>query len=598
MKSLIAFSHVLLDDVGKWCGVSAPRDHKTVSSRVEHEGLSFLTITLPAFCKDFEQALASGGISDDLFPGFARTGGLPRFLGGFLRLVFDPCTGVLLDDPSVDAIRAVRQFTMAFGKVEIDCSQERVDSAIAGYVQCEHDVQQADLGFPALKDGFSKTARILFSALFTEVDLAVFNGELLPKHGPGSTADRLFGNEKYRSMYWTERLDQHFPVLDYLLPNYRWRQVLDDVDVVEPGDELPAKVITVPKTLKTPRIIAIEPTCMQYAQQSLMEVLVQGIERDELLSPLIGFTDQVPNRELARIGSRDGSLATLDLSEASDRVSNQHVLALTQNHPHLAGAVQACRSTKADVPGFGIVSLAKFASMGSALCFPFEAMVFTTIIVQSIAEQLSTPVTAKLVKSLAGRVRVYGDDIIVPVDFAPGVIESLEAYGLKVNRRKSFSDGNFRESCGGDYFAGHWVTPVRVRDVFPQSRTHALEIVSAVSLRNQLFAIGCEGAVAWLDDLVVRLLPVYPEVPTDSPALGRHVHGPIQGNLRMSKTLHAPMFKGCVVSAAIPLDELDDYGALMKFFLKRSEEPLSKDSFRRAGRPRSVRITTRYVPLN
>jgi hypothetical protein len=398
-------------------------------------------------------------------------------------------------------------------------------------------------------------------------------------------------------MHWTQRLDQYFPVLDFLLPNQRYWEVLDSVNIVEPGDEMPVRVITVPKTLKTPRIIAIEPACMQYAQQALMEVIVEGIERDELLSPLIGFTDQIPNQEMARRGSLDGTLATLDLSEASDRVSNRHVIALTALHPHLAGAVQACRSTKADVPGYGVVPLAKFASMGSALCFPFEAMVFTTIVVMSIAQQLNTPVTAKLVKSLAGRVRVYGDDIIVPVEFAPGVIASLEGFGLRVNRHKSFTDGNFRESCGGDFFMGARVTPVRVRKLLPQSRAHVLEIVSAVSLRNQLFAIGCEGSVAWLDRLVGRLLPIYPEVPVGSPALGRHVHGPISGDVRTSRTLHTPVFKGCVVSAEIPVSNLEDHGALMKFFLNRSDEPLERDSFRRAGRPSSVRITTRWVSL-
>nr|QDH86857.1 MAG: hypothetical protein H2BulkLitter115474_000002 [Leviviridae sp.] len=40
--------------------VSDLRDLKTIKSRVMSEGLSFLTITLPAFCSAFERALETG----------------------------------------------------------------------------------------------------------------------------------------------------------------------------------------------------------------------------------------------------------------------------------------------------------------------------------------------------------------------------------------------------------------------------------------------------------------------------------------------------------------------------------------------------------
>lgn len=422
VKSLIAFSHVLLHDMEEWCGVSAPRDHKTITSRVEHEGMSFLTITLPAFAKDFERGLEQQRVTDDLFLGFARTGGLPRFLGGFLRLVFDSCTGVLLNDPSKNAISAIRQFSMAFAKIRIECSPERVRSAFDGYIQCELDIRESDTRWEAQLPSLRRVAFTLFGELFSEIDRKVFYDELLPKHGPGSTADRLLGNEKFDHRTWTVRLDRYFPVESYLVPNHGHWQHLQSTVIHEPENELPVRVIAVPKTLKTPRIIAIEPTCMQYAQQALLREFVEGIESSDSLSPFIGFTDQVPNRSLAREGSLSGKLATLDMSEASDRVSNQHVLALMGTFSHLYGALQACRSTKADVPGHGVITISKFASMGSAVCFPVEAMVFLAIIFHSIAEQLSTTVTPQLISEMRGRVRVYGDDIIVPSTFALSLI--------------------------------------------------------------------------------------------------------------------------------------------------------------------------------
>jgi len=130
-------------------------------------------------------------------------------------------------------------------------------------------------------------------------------------------------------------------------------------------------VIAVPKTMKTPRIIAVEPTAMQYMQQAISDNLVSNLEgRHFPYKWMIGFERQEPNQQMAKEGSLHGELATLDLSEASDRVSNQHVRRLTKGFPRVTEGIQACRSRKADVPGHGVIRLAKFASMGSALTFP------------------------------------------------------------------------------------------------------------------------------------------------------------------------------------------------------------------------------------
>jgi len=86
--------------------------------------------------------------------------------------------------------------------------------------------------------------------------------------------------------------------------------------------------------------------------------------------------------------------------------------------------------------------------MGSALTFPLEAMIFLGIVVLAASKVRHVSVTMEFVRSLHGSVRVYGDDIIVPVDIAEGAVELLEVFGLRVNRSKSFWTGKFRESCG------------------------------------------------------------------------------------------------------------------------------------------------------
>jgi len=596
VKSLTAFSQVLLDDLGKWCGVSTLRDGKTVTERVDHEGDSFLTITLPTFGKDFERSLELGRIDDDLFLGFAKTGGLPRFLGGFLRLVFDSGTGTLLKAPSITAIRCVRQFCHAFAKIEIECSDERKASAVKRYLECEQELHQVQDEIQGLLPDFARTAWELFSDVLTYVEHELYEGTLVPKHGPGSTSDSLTGNGKYEQAEWPNRLEPYMPAGEYVLPNWRYWQDLSDMKFLEPGEERPVKVTLVPKTLKTPRVIAMEPTCMQYAQQAIMKPLVESLERNDSLKWLIGFTDQLPNQELAREGSLHRNLATLDLSEASDRVSNQLVLALLNRTPFLSGAVQGSRSTNADVPDHGVIPIVKFASMGSALCFPIEAMVFLTIIAEVWAESQGRRFTRQDRKVLKGLVRVYGDDLIVPVEIAQSLTDRLEAYGLKVNRSKSFWNGSFRESCGGDFYAGEWVTPVRVRSVFPESMRQTSAVVSTVSLRNQLFELGLTGSVEFLDSILERVLPVYPELPRGHSAIGRWVWGPVKAS-HMHPHLHTPFVKAYVVDAPLPSSPLGGAPALMKFFIERSFEPLSKKAFSHAGRPSAVHIKLRKVPL-
>lgn len=596
MKSLMVLLQKVLSDEGTRCHVSTILDLKTAKERKEHEGLSFLTITLPNFGKDFEKSLSQGFVDNEQYPGFARTAGLPRFLGGFLCLVFSRFDGRLLDDPSIDAIHAVRQITLMFGKIALPCSIEREEAALDRYVECEKDIRSFDAALDDLdRSSFSRISEMLFSGLFTHVDQLVYEGKILPKHSKGSTADGLLGNKKYDQRSWTRRLEDYFPVGEMVFSSWGFfLENASDVDILEPGAEIPVEVILVPKTLKTPRIIGREPTAMQYMQQGLLEPITEFTDRDDFLSKLISSKSQTPNQRLAREGSISGSLATLDLSEASDRVSNQHVRLLLANHPHLAGAVDACRSRKADVRGRGIIRLAKFASMGSALCFPFEAMVFITVVFIGIQNALGRSLTRRDIKSYLGKVRIYGDDIIVPTEYAESVVRSLAAFGFKVNTGKSFWTGKFRESCGKEYYNGVDVSIVRVRQLLPTHRKDTAEIVSTVSLFNQLNQFGFSETCGWLEQIIRGLIP-FPDVLATSSALGRHVSVDFTVD-KMSPDLHAPLVRGAVEIPKPRANSLDGAGALMKWFLKRGDLPFAdRNHLLYSGRPVSVDIKTRWV---
>lgn len=601
MKSHMQLLRLVLNELGTRCCTSTTLDFKTIERRVENEGISFLTISLPNFGKELEKALDQGFVSSSSFVGYSKLGYLPKLFSGFTSLIFDTSSGKLLDVPSVEAIRSVRQICLLYGKVNLPCSDARVAAAIERYVKCEQDVRTYDqhVTQPEM-EAFGRVGWMLFGDLFSNVDRMVHEGSLVPKHGPGSTADRLLGNGKYYQTEWTERLERVFYLTEHLLPS--WSHYLDrdstplSYDILEPGAERPVRVVTVPKTLKTPRIIAIEPTCMQYMQQAVNEALMQCWGRDRLLTQLVDFNAQEPNQDLARKGSLDGSLATLDLSEASDRVSNQLVRKLVAPWLWFAEAVDATRSRKADVPGYGVIRLAKYASMGSALCFPMETMVFLTLVFLGIQKDLAYPLDRKVIlHDFTGRVRIFGDDIIVPKEHVHSVVATLQDFGLVVNADKSFWTGKFRESCGGDYYNGFDVGVVRVREMIPTKRTHVREIIATVSLRNRLLEASFFDAVDYLDKTLEKLIP-FPYVKSTSPALGRHTLDGSYDTARMCPELQKPLVKAFVVKDDPPISPIGDSAALLKYFLKRGDKPYDERHLERAGRPKRVDIKLRWVP--
>jgi len=392
-------------------------------------------------------------------------------------------------------------------------------------------------------------------------------------------------------MAWTERLEGYFPSVDYLLPSASYWEDLDGVHFLEPGAEPPVRVISVPKTQKTPRIIAAEPTHMMYVQQALKRVIYEEVARDDILNTFIGFEDQTPNQELARIGSGTGTLATLDLSEASDRVSYEHVRELLRFNPSFLEAISACRSQKARVPGVDdVLNLSKFASMGSALSFPVEAMVFLTIVFVGYENALNRQLTRSDVLSLMGSVRIFGDDIIVPVDLVRPVVEALESFGMRVNSHKSFWTGRFRESCGKEYFDGQDVSIVKARQMLPTSREDVTEIIAWVDTSNQFFGAGRWLTVRWLDGVMGRILRDYPVVLPTSPVLGRHSFMGYQAQ-KTGGRYQVPLVKGYLERSVSPVNPLGEHHALRKWFLLRGEKPITDEShLERSGRPAFVSI--------
>ena len=585
MKSLVDLLEHLLLDCGRRSAAPVRRDVKTLRARVEHEGDSFITITLPSFCQEFERALEIGRVAPDSFKSFRKIKGTgnPAFLQGFLCHVFGS-DGALLNEPRVDCIRSIRQICLFGKKLIRECSKERRDEAISKFIQCDDEVASQ------VPDGqlqrFSKlVARIIFSTLsMGKSELA----QIRPKHGPGATRERISGNQKWEFSRWHERLEDvgfTYELFGHGSDIMTSEDLADHPFLVCPEDEEPVRVVLVPKTLKSPRTIAVEPVCMQYAQQGLLRLLLRQLGNCRYTAGHVNFADQTVNGVLAQLSSGDGRLATLDMAEASDRVSVACVSEMLESVPDFRNWVLAARSTHAQLPDGTIIPLKKFASMGSALCFPMEAMIFYTNIIASRVSRAGRFPTPSTVYEFSRDVFVYGDDLIVPADEAAAICDDLESLGLKVNRHKSFWTGKFRESCGVDCYDNSKVTPVYLRRDLPADRGDVAGILSTVATCNQLEEAELHETATALRESVEAILGRLPSVPVDSPAIGWHFPSKEEPARRWNRDLQRPEMVAWVATTTVAPDLLTRGHAALAKCLSLMGESNSVNDARVIWRP-------------
>jgi len=509
-----------------------------------------------------------------------------------LSQIFDQETGELKDDRSLKInypsdsditsdvstiIESVRQICLTFKKVEIACTPEREHAAYQAFRQNEREFESfAPDEFEI--SAFADLSHILWNHLGANFDIS----SLKCHHGPGATSEGVSGNQKYLWSYWFDRLEPYFPLIHtgYPLGTPPESEELEHVTILPLEHEIPVRVVSVPKTLQSPRLIAIEPACMQYAQQGIRDYLYEAIEAFPLTAGHVNFRDQSINRSMALSSSSDGRFATIDLSDASDRVPLSLVEVMLSGCPVLLDSILACRSYRAMLPsGEELPHLRKFASMGSALCFPIESMYFYTICVRALLVERGLSCTAENVFATTRDVYVYGDDIIVPATNAVSVLDYLQKYNCKVNTNKTFVTGRFRESCGIDAFDGQDVTPVYIRQERPWNRRDAKALVSWISSANSFYKKGYWRTTQWLFELLEAILGELPYVAGTSPGLGRFSYLGYESAERWNHSLQRFEVKAWTPKPVYRTDKLEGYGALMKFFASAPEKRDGLDCF-------------------
>lgn len=204
-------------------------------------------------------------------------------------------------------------------------------------------------------------------------------------------------------------------------------------------------LFTVPKTTVIDRVACKEPDGNIFCQKAVGDFIRKRLKR----KVNIDLNDQRVNQGLARVGSIDGSLATIDLSSASDSMTTSLVSILLPREWH--DLLNSTRSPKTFIDGKSHEN-EMFSSMGNGFTFELESLLFYAI-ARSVAYH----------SRVRGRISVYGDDIIVPVAISRTVIAVLAWAGFKTNNDKTFVKGPFRESCGYHGYGGHDVTPFYLR---------------------------------------------------------------------------------------------------------------------------------------
>lgn len=577
------------------------RDFTRLRKAEEGCGLPFYTIALPAISKWLESSLSAGVLKEPRphhCGSVSDSNRLPKILRSLFGLIFEE-DGTLRLEVDISAIVSLRQVFLAVKKLNMECKEEYVEKSINDFRGIEESlptswpntwdhndpVWQPRTGHPIWGDcgedcGSSHLCELPSAMLQLDFDpdwegfrrfSARFSSQLgffdpygaKPKHGPGAVSDRVDSYVKYDLHYWTHRLESVFPYDWHGAPN---SEHLDNVVY----REFPSRLISVPKTMSGPRLIAAEPTAHQWIQGGIRRWLEERIPHT-ILRASIDFRSQETSRSLALLGSTTGLLATVDLSSASDRLSTRLVEFVFQSNKTLLDALHACRTRVVELPNKEMILLRKFSTQGSATIFPVQTIVYSLIAQWALFLSQDEKSTYALHDSLAHQVRVFGDDIVIPSHAYPVLVSLLETLGLKVNRQKSHATGLFRESCGMDAYAGVDVTPAYFRQFYGPSST---SLDSVVMCSNNFHLKGMWNTA----DFILKTVPMserkrLPIVANDSGFLGIYSFcGENLTHLRKKfcEHLHRDEYLMLTVVSKPRLKQGQGSGSLTQFF---HEEP-------------------------
>lgn len=339
-----------------------------------------------------------------------------------------------------------------------------------------------------------KLARLIAGMVIGPADFR----NIRPSHGPGAVSDAKRGYDKWTKLdsATTRLCDKYYPVSDWFVPTPAWfnhKQARFVPSV--------CKLAIVPKDKRGPRVICTQPVGLMWIQQGQLRSLNKAIESSPILrtnrlingefASSIKFDDQSQNGSLALESSRTREFATIDLKDASDRISWGLIRYLfnKSNVQFLA----ASRAMYVRIHNRELVKLHMYAPMGSAMCFPVESLVFWCVAAAATYVQrgvtykyLSGGSAMKFLRSNLSEVFVFGDDVLVRRESCKFVCECFEWLGFQPNYNKTFASGFYRESCGVDAYCGEQLDIARLQCLTVASMSEAYATIDLVNRSRRL----------------------------------------------------------------------------------------------------------------
>lgn len=608
------------------------RDESRLLSTAKSRGLRYLTIDLPAYGKHFDRCLDEGRLTPSCIPNFGYSKRGKRghaFLRGLILRVFSH-DGLLLSQPCVTTIFLLRQLFGAVKKIKVDCPEKVRDSTIARYIDQERSLRSPSLDWHGdcldhrggdrlriddvrfrdrgadedlfedliLQRAFCDTVHSVADRIATSIGSFDPMG-WRPKHGPGAVADAKKGHYKYNFPTWSSRLEGVFPSADFAYANYgAWADsVLSGT--CPTNDNVPSYVLTVPKSQKGPRIIAKEPIANMWCQQAIRDFLENRLAHTDI-APCIHFRDQGHNGRAALRASLSRSHWTIDLSDASDRVTLWLVERLFRKNKSLLEALHSSRSTFCMVPLGGRMNyllMKKFAPQGAATTFPLQTYVYAILAVSSVLFARNLPVTTRNLARVAREVLVFGDDSLVPSDCGRQYVDLLTYCGFTVNYAKTYGKGYFRESCGVEAYQGVDVTPAYLTNPYQESVPES--VASTVMCSNNFFMKGLWHSAAALESTLPHWMRTHLNVV--GPGSGAFGLTSFCGDRSVAKrrynsTLHREECLALSLSTEVTRTQPGGFGHLLQYFTETPSQDIPDWMSGVDGRP-SSKVRKKWEPV-
>jgi len=608
---------------------------KMVQDRTRSRGVVELLVLLPKAGKHLDKCLSGGELDLSNYPSELPTRAqFPILFGPLYRRIFlnnlheSSSFPILAEEDISNEIFFLRTLLYMYKSVEVPCPTENIEKAVKAFSDIDvglrnpsiiwdspdfFDITVGRAGSLSFTDSVligsdSYRALALMKNLDKVADILVSHMpmidtlSLLPRHGPGAVADARSDQDKYLLPNWSKSSHRIFPREYFAYSTEEWAASDPHYEITESYNQL-GKLTAVPKDYTKPRLITVEPTSHQFLQQGLLRWFRTNLPRP--LRHCISFRSQDPSRDSARRASIRGSgMATVDLSSASDRMSLwavERAFKRTDILSHLQG----CRTstifdgTKPN-SSMGELVLRKFAGQGSAVTFPIQSILYAICCITAVLTYDGSRITTRNITKAAKKVRVFGDDIVIPCTALPDLSLIFNKLQLKINSEKTHWRGCFRESCGGDYFRGVDVTPFYLKTLF-QVNTIA-EICSTVDVSNNAYIKGLWNLSTLLSSRIPakysRMIPVS-DTPQGGLTLRTHIRGTFARQTRYHWDWQVERIKTLQVFPKVRTVQREASQDLLSFFtegaFRRPIEYVPWDSGYTVTGP--LKYRTRWVPI-